>query len=119
MLIEYFPILLFILIGIGFGFVPMIAGKLVGPNLPGRREALPLRMRLRGVRRRAHEVRRALLPRGHPFHPVRPGNRVPLPLGRGVLRHRAMFGFLAGVVFLGILTVGFAYEWKKGALDWE
>ena len=28
-------------------------------------------------------------------------------------------GFLAGVVFLAILTVGFAYEWKKGALDWE
>ena len=30
-----------------------------------------------------------------------------------------MTGFLAGVVFLAILTVGFAYEWKKGALDWE
>jgi NADH-quinone oxidoreductase subunit A len=23
------------------------------------------------------------------------------------------------MLFLGILTVGFAYEWKKGALDWE
>ena len=28
-------------------------------------------------------------------------------------------GFWAGVVFLAILVVGFAYEWKKGALDWE
>ena len=28
-------------------------------------------------------------------------------------------GFWAGVIFLGILVVGFIYEWKKGALDWE
>jgi NADH-quinone oxidoreductase subunit A len=29
------------------------------------------------------------------------------------------FGFLSMVGFLGVLTVGFIYEWKKGALDWE
>jgi NADH-quinone oxidoreductase subunit A len=28
-------------------------------------------------------------------------------------------GFLSGVIFLSILVVGFAYEWNKGALDWE
>jgi NADH-quinone oxidoreductase subunit A len=30
-----------------------------------------------------------------------------------------MFGFWSMVAFLGVLTVGFIYEWKKGALDWE
>ncbi len=30
-----------------------------------------------------------------------------------------MFGFWSMVVFLGVLTVGFIYEWKKGALEWE
>ena len=30
-----------------------------------------------------------------------------------------MLGFWSMVVFLGILTVGFIYEWKKGALEWE
>ncbi len=30
-----------------------------------------------------------------------------------------VFGFWSMVVFLSILTVGFIYEWKKGALDWE
>jgi len=30
-----------------------------------------------------------------------------------------MFGFWSMMVFLGILTVGFVYEWKKGALEWE
>ena len=28
-------------------------------------------------------------------------------------------GLIAMVVFLGILTVGFIYEWKKGALEWD
>ncbi|MEQ9811404.1 MAG: NADH-quinone oxidoreductase subunit A [Azospirillaceae bacterium] len=30
-----------------------------------------------------------------------------------------MFGFWSMIIFLGILTVGFVYEWKKGALEWE
>jgi NADH-quinone oxidoreductase subunit A len=30
-----------------------------------------------------------------------------------------MFGFWSMVVFLAILTVGFIYEWRKGALEWE
>jgi NADH-quinone oxidoreductase subunit A len=30
-----------------------------------------------------------------------------------------LFGFWSMVVFLGVLTIGFVYEWKKGALEWE
>ena len=30
-----------------------------------------------------------------------------------------MFGFISMMIFLFILTIGFIYEWKKGALDWE
>ena len=29
------------------------------------------------------------------------------------------FGFVSMLVFLAVLTIGFAYEWKKGALEWE
>ena len=35
------------------------------------------------------------------------------------LREVGMTGFVAVLIFLGILLVGFVYEWKKGALDWE
>ena len=35
------------------------------------------------------------------------------------LAHIGVFGFLSMVAFLGVLTVGFIYEWRKGALDWE
>ena len=30
-----------------------------------------------------------------------------------------LFGFWSMMVFLAVLTIGFAYEWKKGALEWE
>ena len=30
-----------------------------------------------------------------------------------------LFGFWSMMVFLGVLTVGFIYEWNKGALEWE
>ena len=29
------------------------------------------------------------------------------------------FGFWSMMIFLGVLTIGFIYEWKKGALEWE
>ena len=35
------------------------------------------------------------------------------------LRTTGAFAFWAMMVFLGVLTVGFIYEWKKGALEWE
>ena len=35
------------------------------------------------------------------------------------LKGLGWFGFLSVMIFLGILTVGFIYEWKKGALEWE
>lgn len=35
------------------------------------------------------------------------------------LQEIGAFGFWSMVVFLGVLTIGFAYEWKKGALEWQ
>jgi NADH-quinone oxidoreductase subunit A len=35
------------------------------------------------------------------------------------LQEIGMAGFLAMMLFLGILVIGFIYEWKKGALEWE
>lgn len=35
------------------------------------------------------------------------------------LEEVGMFGFVAMAIFLGILVIGFIYEWKKGALEWE
>ena len=34
-------------------------------------------------------------------------------------REAGLFGFWAVMIFLGILTIGFIYEWRKGALEWD
>ena len=36
-----------------------------------------------------------------------------------VLGKIGMFGFVSMVIFLAILVIGFIYEWKMGALEWE
>jgi len=36
-----------------------------------------------------------------------------------VLNRIGVFGLVSMLVFLGVLTVGFVYEWRKGALEWE
>jgi NADH-quinone oxidoreductase subunit A len=41
-----------------------------------------------------------------------------VPLGL-VLKHLGTFGFLEMLVFVGILAVGYAYVWGRGALEWE
>lgn len=35
------------------------------------------------------------------------------------LSNIGLFGFYSMMIFLAVLTIGFAYEWKKGALEWE
>src|SRR5688572_19736289 len=54
----------------------------------GRAKGVRLRMRIRGLRGQPHEVRRPLLPGGHPVHHFRPRDRLSLPLGRVARRHR-------------------------------
>lgn len=35
------------------------------------------------------------------------------------LKHVGVFGFWSMMIFLGVLTIGFIYEWRKGALEWD
>ena len=73
------------------------------------------------------DVARVELSRGLP--PVAKLDRevTTLPTNRAVTGRRAsgptragmVFAFWSMMVFLGVLTVGFIYEWKKGALEWE
>ena len=36
-----------------------------------------------------------------------------------VFGHLGLYGFWSMMVFLGVLTIGFIYEWRKGALEWD
>lgn len=118
MLIEYFPVLLFILIGVGFGFVPMLAGKLVGPSRPDAEKLSPYECGFEAFEdaRMKFDVRYYLVAILFILFDLEIAFLFPWAI---VLEEIGMFGFVAMMIFLGILVVGFVYEWKKGALDWE
>ncbi|OYW30889.1 MAG: NADH-quinone oxidoreductase subunit A [Methyloversatilis sp. 12-65-5] len=118
MLIEYFPVLLFILIGFAFGFVPMLAGKLVGPSRPDPEKLSPYECGFEAFEdtRMKFDVRYYLVAILFILFDLEIAFLFPWAI---VLEEIGMFGFVAMMIFLGILVVGFVYEWKKGALDWE
>jgi NADH-quinone oxidoreductase subunit A len=118
MLIEYFPVLLFILIGVAFGFVPMVAGKLVGPSRPDPEKLSPYECGFEAFEdtRMKFDVRYYLVAILFILFDLEIAFLFPWAI---VLEELGMFGFVAMMIFLGILVVGFVYEWKKGALDWE
>ena len=118
MLAEYFPILLFILVGIGVGVAPMVLGKLLGPNRPDPEKLSPYECGFEAFEdaRMKFDVRYYLVAILFILFDLEIAFLFPWAV---VLREIGWFGFIAMLVFLGILVVGFVYEWKKGALEWE
>ena len=118
MLQEYFPILLFILVGLGVGVVPIALGRLIGPNKPDSEKLSPYECGFEAFEdaRMRFDVRYYLVAILFILFDLEIAFLFPWAV---VLDQIGTFGFTAMVVFLTILVVGFVYEWKKGALDWE
>ena len=118
MLEQYFPILLFILVGLAVGVVPVVLGRLLGPNQPDSEKLSPYECGFEAFEdaRMRFDVRYYLVAILFILFDLEIAFLFPWAV---VLRDIGLFGFLAMMVFLAILTVGFFYEWKKGALDLE
>src|SRR5207237_2978309 len=118
MLAEYFPILLFILVGIGVGVAPMVLGKLLGPSNPDPEKLSPYECGFEAFEdaRMKFDVRYYLVAILFILFDLEIAFLFPWAVA---LKEIGTTGFWAMMIFLGILVVGFAYEWKKGALDWE
>jgi NADH-quinone oxidoreductase subunit A len=118
MLENYFPILLFILVGLGFGVVPMLAGKLLGPSRPDAEKLSPYECGFEAFEdaRMKFDVRYYLVAILFILFDLEIAFLFPWAVA---LKDIGASGFWAMMIFLAILVVGFAYEWKKGALDWE
>ena len=115
---NYFPVLLFILVGIAIGVVPMILGRLVGPNNPDPQKLSPYECGFEAFEdaRMKFDVRYYLVAILFILFDLEIAFLFPWAV---VLQDLGWFGFWAMMVFLAILVVGFIYEWKKGALEWE
>jgi NADH-quinone oxidoreductase subunit A len=118
MLAEYFPILLFILVGLGVGVVPMVLGKLLGPSRPDPEKLSPYECGFEAFEdaRMKFDVRYYLIAILFILFDLEIAFLFPWAVA---LKDIGFAGFAAMMLFLGILVVGFAYEWKKGALEWE
>ena len=118
MLAEYFPILLFILVGLGVGIAPMILGKLLAPNRPDPEKLSPYECGFEAFEdaRMKFDVRYYLVAILFILFDLEIAFLFPWAT---VINEIGLPGFLAMMLFLGILTVGFVYEWMKGALEWE
>ena len=118
MLAEYFPILLFILIGLAVGVAPMVLGKLLGPSRPDPEKNSPYECGFEAFEdaRMKFDVRYYLVAILFILFDLEIAFLFPWAT---VINDIGFAGFFAMMVFLGILTVGFVYEWMKGALEWE
>ena len=122
MLENYFPILMFIFVGLAVGVVPVLAGgvlsRLVGVHRPDSEKLSPYECGFEAFEdaRMKFDVRYYLVAILFILFDLEIAFLFPWAV---VLQEIGFFGFMAMMMFLGILVVGFIYEWKKGALEWE
>ena len=118
LVVEYLPILIFLAIAIVIAGVMIGASYVVALQKPDSEKvsAYESGFEAFGDARRKFDVRFYLVSILFIIFDLEVAFLFPWAISLGDI---GMFGFWSMVVFLGILTVGFVYEWKKGALEWE
>ena len=119
---EYVPVLLFILVGLAVGVAPQVLGRglslVLGTHRPDPQKVSPYECGFEAFEdaRMKFDVRYYLVAILFILFDLEIAFLFPWAVS---LREIGATGFWAMMIFLGILVVGFVYEWKKGALDWE
>ena len=115
---PYLPVILFILVGVAVGVAPQVLGFLLGPRRPDQAKDSPYECGFEAFEdaRMKFDVRYYLVAILFILFDLEITFLFPWAV---VLPKIGMFGFTAMMIFLAVLVVGFVYEWKKGALDWE
>jgi NADH-quinone oxidoreductase subunit A len=118
MLENYFPIFLFIIIGLIVGVALPILGFLLGKREPDPEKNSPYECGFEAFEdaRMKFDVRYYLVAILFIIFDLEIAFLFPWAV---VFKDIGMFGFVAMIIFLSILVIGFIYEWKKGALEWE
>ena len=115
---QYLPVLMFILVGVAVGIIPQVLGYLLGPNRPDAAKNSPYECGFEAFEdaRMKFDVRYYLVAILFILFDLEIAFLFPWAVS---LKEIGPVGFWSVMIFLAILVVGFAYEWKKGALDWE
>ena len=115
---NYLPVLLFLFVGSMVGVGPMVIGKLLGPHRPDpeKLSAYECGFEAFGDARMQVDIRYYLVAILFILFALEIAFLFPWAVSLGTI---GFIGFISMMIFLGILVVGFVYEWGKGALDWE
>ncbi len=118
LLTEYFPILVFLAIALGMSVLMVLASLIVSKRAPDAQKLSAYECGFDAFTdaRTKFDVRFYLVAILFIIFDLEIAFLFPWAMTLGSI---GLFGFWSMVVFLGVLTVGFVYEWKKGALDWE
>jgi len=118
MLYNYLPVLVFIAVGLAVGVSMIALGFVLGTRRPDSEKLSPYECGFEAFEdaRMKFDVRYYLVAILFIIFDLEIAFLFPWAV---VLDTIGMVGFLAMALFLGILVVGFIYEWKKGALEWE
>ncbi len=124
MLENYFPILVFILVGVTIGVLPIILGWLVARNRPDSEKLSPYECGFEAFEdaRMKFDVRYYLIAIIFILFDLEIAFLFPwAAIFKEIVETPAikMFGFVEMMVFVAILVVGYVYAWAKGALEWE
>jgi NADH-quinone oxidoreductase subunit A len=118
MLGNYLPILIFMFVTLVTGSVFIIAGKILGPSRPDAEKNSPYECGFEAFEdsRMKFDVRYYLVAILFIIFDLEIAFLFPWAI---VLDQIGTFGLLSMAIFLSVLVIGFIYEWKKGALEWE
>ncbi|ABM62529.1 MULTISPECIES: NADH-quinone oxidoreductase subunit A [Halorhodospira] len=118
MLENYLPVLLFIVVGLVFGVLPLAAGFVLGPRREDPEKQSPYECGFEAFEdsRMKFDVRYYLVAILFILFDLEIAFLFPWAV---VLDDIGLFGILAMGLFVGLLVIGLLYEWRKGALEWE
>jgi NADH-quinone oxidoreductase subunit A len=118
LLVEYLPILVFLAIAAALSAVIPAASWIIARQKPDveKASAYECGFEAFGDARTKFEVRFYLVSILFIIFDLEVAFLFPWAVSLGKI---GLFGFWSMVIFLAVLTVGFIYEWKKGALEWE
>jgi NADH-quinone oxidoreductase subunit A len=117
MLNAYIPILLFLIVAVGFAVVLLLVAWLVRPDKYNKVKLEPYECGIEtvGDARDRYSVRYYVVAMLFVIFDIETVFLFPWAV---IVDRLAVFGLIEMFVFLGILIVGYCYAWRKGALDW-
>ena len=115
---EYLPILIFLGIAVGIAVAAVVASLLVGRQNPDSEKVSAYECGFEPFddARSKFDVRFYLVALLFIIFDLEVAFLFPWAVAFGEI---GLFGFWSMMIFLGVLTIGFVYEWKKGALEWD